>query len=231
MIAVNKDYNSYFKVIKPEVSISLEGKEDTMKMVAILMNQGYVVTMYKDDPDMDIYCIEATYIGDNGYDGGCMAAFIDTTTEVSGAEGFPTEDVFPDNAEPLAEDDTAADDDSDNDPERWDDEAEGDEAEEDDEVYSMREFTIDVDYYGLGYSTGEFAHQNGREYDDGFYDEDYCMDDYDTYVRDCQAYAHGYADGWNDADVEDKPEAAEDEAEDGRRITDPFNRWAGRMPK
>lgn len=251
MFAVNKDYNSYFKVIKPEVEISTEGHEDAMKMAAILMNQGYVVTMYKDDSEADIYCIYATYIGDNGYEWGRMAAFIDTESEVpegafSGADVFPTEDVFPDDAEPLVGDDVA-DDDSDNDPEGWVEDEDDEEAEEDDAaVYDFaddededdEEAEDDVDYYGWGYSNGEFAHQNGREYDDGFYDEDYCMDDYDTYARDCQAYARGYADGWNDADVGDEPEveaenhdAAVDDEDYNGWTTDPYNRWSGKMPK
>lgn len=212
MFAVNKDYNSYFKVIKPEVELSFEGVEDASKVAAILMKQGYVVTMYKDDPGMDVYCLYATYVGENGYDYERMAAFIDTRTEKT-EDAFPTEDVFPDDAEPLAEDEDDAED-SDNNPEKWDDENENDDGDEDDR---------DIDYYGLGYSDGEFARQYIGEYDDTVHDEDDAL-----YNED---YARGYTDGWNDADVEDESEAAEDEAEVGRRITDPFNRWAGRMPK
>ena len=99
MLAVNKDYNSYFKVIKPEVEISVEGIADAQKVAAILMKQGYVVTMYRDTPEMDVYCIYATYVGENGYELDRMAAFIDTSAEIQG------EDVFPDDAKQLEADD------------------------------------------------------------------------------------------------------------------------------
>ena len=152
MFAVNKDYGSYFKVVKPEVELSFEGYEDASKVASILMKQGYVVSMYRDDPDGDVYCLYATYVGDNGYDFERMAAFIDTSTETAGDEGR-TADVFPDDAKQLEDED-----DSDNNPEKWDDA----EADEDD----------DLDYYEIGYSDGEFDRNNGNNYDNSRYDDD-----------------------------------------------------------
>ena len=231
MFAVNKDYNSYFKVVKPEVELSFEGYEDASKVAGILMKQGYVVTMYRDDPGMDVYCLYATYVGDNGYDFERMAAFIDTSTEMAGLRQH--DDVFPDDAEQLKDD--KDDSDSDNNPEKWDD------ADEDD----------DIDYYELGYADGEFDRNNGNNYDNTRYDddeyfrgyedgwddtEDYLAAelgedegdknkdslDYDVgysdgqfdYYHDnnyndgrCESdeYVYGYADGWDAAADEDKP--------------------------
>lgn len=191
MFAVNKDYNSYFKVVKPEVELSFEGYEDASKVAGILMKQGYVVTMYRDDPGMDVYCLYATYVGDNGYDFERMAAFIDTSTEMAGLRQHDDHDVFPDDAKQLEDEDDS---DSDNNPEKWDD------ADEDGD-------DIDFDYYGLGYSDGEFDRNNGNNYDNSRYDDN--------------EYSRGYEDGWDDTEnalaaelgADDEDELSKDEGE------------------
>lgn len=154
MFAVNKDYNSYFKVVKPEVELSFEGYEDASKVAAILMKQGYVVTMYLDDAGADVYCLYATYVGDNGYDFERMAAFIDTSTEMAGLRQH--DDVFPDDAEQLEDEDDS---DSDNNPEKWDDEDEG-------------EAEGSGSYYYLGYSDGRFDYKHENNYDNSKFDDD-----------------------------------------------------------
>lgn len=51
------------------------------------------------------------------------------------------------------------------------------------------------DYYGAGYSDGEYDYENGNNYNDGLFDND--------------EYARGYADGWDNAEA--KKEEEEDE--------------------
>ena len=239
MFAVNKDYNSYFKVVKPEVELSFEGYADASKVAAILMRQGYVVTMYRDDPGMDVYCIYATYVGENGYEFERMAAFIDTSTEMAGLRQH--DDVFPDDAEQLDDEDDS---DSDNNPEKWDADAKSK-----DGNY----------YYDSGYSDGQFDYKNENNYDNSKFDNDEYIrgyddgwddaegvelddeeedeevkdDDHNYYglgyahgksdyecglkysdtLYDLNAYTIGYADGWHDAEVDDATKSDENEKE------------------
>lgn len=182
MFAVNKDYNSYFKVVKPEIEISVEGIGDAQKLASVLMKQGYVVTMYRDTPEMDVYCIYATYVGENGYEFDRMAAFIDTSTEMAGLRQH--DDVFPDDAEQLEEDDED-DSDSDNNPKKWDDAK-----------------SKDGSYYDLGYSDGRFDYKNENNYDNSKFDDDEYVrgyddgwDDAEGDDEDCNFYGVGYVDG------------------------------------
>ena len=51
----------------------------------------------------------------------------------------------------------------------------------------MDDIDDDNDYYGAGYSDGEYDCERGGNYNDGLFDND--------------EYARGYADGWDDAEA------------------------------